>query len=128
MSVPSAIGTQPALTAAAEPPEEPPGVRDRSQGLRVRPQSALSVKPEWANSGVVVLPMTMAPAARSRATMIGSRSGTQCSRISEPWVVRLPFIGVKSLIAIGTPWSGPSGAPRARRRSAARARVRASSP
>ena len=35
MSVPSAIGAKPAATAAAEPPEEPPGTRARSQGLRV---------------------------------------------------------------------------------------------
>ena len=32
-----AIGTMPAATAAPEPPLEPPGVRSRSQGLRVAP-------------------------------------------------------------------------------------------
>ena len=37
--------TMPAATAAAEPPEEPPGVRQRSQGLRVAPVAADSVKP-----------------------------------------------------------------------------------
>jgi hypothetical protein len=46
MSVPSARDTQPAATAAAEPPEEPPGVRPVSQGLRVIPHSGLSVKLE----------------------------------------------------------------------------------
>ena len=46
MSVPSARGTQPAATAAPEPPEDPPGVRLVSQGLRVIPQSGLSVKLE----------------------------------------------------------------------------------
>ena len=44
-SVPSANGTIPAATAAAEPPLEPPGVRPRSHGLRVSPYSALSVIP-----------------------------------------------------------------------------------
>ena len=32
-----AAGTSPAATAAADPPLEPPGDRDRSQGLRVGP-------------------------------------------------------------------------------------------
>lgn len=33
-SLPCARGTSPAATAAAEPPEGPPGVRERFQGLR----------------------------------------------------------------------------------------------
>ena len=36
-SLPCAIGTMPAASAAAEPPEDPPGVRSRSHGLRVTP-------------------------------------------------------------------------------------------
>jgi len=79
MSVPSASGTQPAATAAPDPPEEPPGVRDESHGLRVTPQSRLCVKLEYANSGVVVLPTMMAPAPSSRSTMSALRSGIQCS-------------------------------------------------
>ncbi len=35
--VPMASGTMPAATAAAEPDDEPPGVRSRSRGLRVLP-------------------------------------------------------------------------------------------
>ena len=35
-----ATGTMPEATAAAEPPEEPPGVRSRSQGLRAGPKRA----------------------------------------------------------------------------------------
>ena len=46
MSVPSASGTQPLPTAAPEPPEEPPGVFAGFHGLRVMPQSGLSVKLE----------------------------------------------------------------------------------
>ncbi len=46
MSEPSASGTEPLATAAPDPPEEPPGVRPLSQGLRVMPQSGLSVKLE----------------------------------------------------------------------------------
>ena len=54
-------------------------------------------------------------------------SGTWCSNAYEPMVVRLPFVGVKSLIAIGKPCSGPSGDPALTARSAARAASIASS-
>ena len=46
MSVPSASGTHPDATAAPEPPEEPPGERDGSHGLRVMPHSGEPVKLE----------------------------------------------------------------------------------
>ena len=36
-SLPCATGTVPEATAAADPPDEPPGERSRSQGLRVMP-------------------------------------------------------------------------------------------
>ena len=37
VSVPIAQGARPPATAAAEPPEEPPGTRARSQGLSTGP-------------------------------------------------------------------------------------------
>ena len=49
-------------------PDEPPGVRSGSQGLRVMPHSGLSVKLEYANSGVVVFPTMIAPAPSSLST------------------------------------------------------------
>ena len=106
MSVPSARGTQPAATAAPDPPDEPPGVSAGFQGLRVMPQSGDSVKPAWANSGVVVLPITIAPAPVSLSTIAASASGTQCSKTKEPSVVRRPLVGVRSLKASGTPSRG----------------------
>ncbi len=45
MSLPWAAGTIPAATAAADPPDEPPGVRLRSHGFRVGPYSSGSVVP-----------------------------------------------------------------------------------
>src|SRR5215211_555189 len=54
--VPSPAGTMPAPTAAAEPLDEPPGVRLPSCGFLVLCHGWLD-----ANSVVVVLPMTMAP-------------------------------------------------------------------
>src|SRR5690606_35840810 len=49
-SLAPATGTMPAATAAADPPEEPPGVRSRAHGLRVGPNSVGSVTPFDPNS------------------------------------------------------------------------------
>jgi len=43
VSEPIASGASYALTAAADPPLEPPGVRDKSQGLNVGPYAEFSV-------------------------------------------------------------------------------------
>src|SRR5262249_57671484 len=67
-SVPSAAGTRPAATAAALPPLDPPADRSRSQGLRVGPRLADSVKGHWASSAIRVVPITTAPAASSSCT------------------------------------------------------------
>src|ERR1700734_67374 len=68
--VPSASGTIPAATAAAEPEDEPPGVCADFQGL--------TVGPGWrqANSVETVLPNIVAPRLRSRSTTQASASGT----------------------------------------------------
>src|SRR5438552_8082044 len=68
-SLPSANGSMPQATATAAPPEEPPQVFERSYGLRVAPNTALKVWLPAPNSGVLVLPRVMAPAAESRSTM-----------------------------------------------------------
>ena len=70
VSLPSAAGTMPAATAAAEPPEEPPGVLARRQGLRVGPEHECSVDEPIANSSMFVRPITTAPACSSRATAV----------------------------------------------------------
>ena len=58
--------TMPAATAAAEPLDEPPGVRVSSWGLVVW------VGVSTANSVVAVFPLTTAPARRARATQAAS--------------------------------------------------------
>ena len=68
-SLPCATGSIPAATAAAAPPDEPPGVRSRSQGLRVAPLWRGSVVGRIPNSGMFVVPTTTNPASRSRRTM-----------------------------------------------------------
>src|SRR5438270_1858963 len=55
-SLPCPNATIPAATAAALPPEEPPAVRERSQGLCVGPKRSGSVVGSSPNSGVLVLP------------------------------------------------------------------------
>src|SRR5438128_1717238 len=42
VSVPRAHTTSPAATAAAEPPEDPPGTRSRSHGFRTGPNAVVS--------------------------------------------------------------------------------------
>src|SRR5438445_13902078 len=83
-SEPSASGARPAATAAAPPPVEPPGVRVRSHGFRDSPNSGLSVEPRQANSGRLVRPTKIAPAARRRATLGVSSVGTNSASRREP--------------------------------------------
>src|SRR5437870_110797 len=101
-SVPSAAGAMAVATAAAEPPDEPPEVRSRSQGFGVAPKTRFLVNPECPNSGVWVLPITIPPACFERSTITASESGTFPLKTQEPRVVSTPFVGVRSLIAIGT--------------------------
>ena len=121
-SVPMAALPIPAASAAADPPLDPPGVTERSHGLRVMPLSGLSLTPFQPNSGMVVLPMTIAPASRARATAgESSESGVSGSDSFEPLSVVQPVASSASFTVIGTPSSGPAGVPCAQRRSAARA-------
>src|SRR6185312_10542775 len=127
VSVPSASGASKAATAAAEPPEEPPGTLVRSQGLRDGPYPEFSVEEPIANSSMFALPMRTASAPRSRWVTVDSYGGTQPSRIFDPHVVGIPMVVNRSLTATGTPASAPSGSPAARFLSTSRAWARASS-
>ena len=71
-SLPCATGTMPAATAAAAPPDEPPGVRCRSQGLRVGPKSRASLVGRMPYSGSVVVPTITKPASRRRLVTLWS--------------------------------------------------------
>ncbi len=72
VSEPRASGANPAATAAAEPPEDPPGTRDGSCGFRVVPNAEVSVEEPMANSSMLVLPTTTAPASARRVTTVAS--------------------------------------------------------
>ena len=70
-SEPLARGAMFAASAAPAPPDEPPEVRLVLNGLAVAPNTLFVVFEPTANSGELVFPKTMPPAARIRAT-IGS--------------------------------------------------------
>ena len=66
-----AMGSRPPATAAAEPPDDPPGVRSGFHGLRVVPWSLVEVQLTPPNSQAVVWAARTAPAARSRVDLGG---------------------------------------------------------
>jgi hypothetical protein len=75
VSVPIAHGARPAATAAADPPEDPPGTRSRSHGFRTGPKPEFSFDEPIANSSILVLPSTGAPAAVRRSTAVAVYGG-----------------------------------------------------
>src|SRR5512134_251980 len=105
VSVPSAPAHMSAATAAADPPLEPPGTQPRSQGFRVVLKAEFSVDDPMANSSMLVLPSTTAPAARSLAITVALYGGTKCSKIRDEHVVATPCVQITSLTATGIPAS-----------------------
>ncbi len=103
VSLPSAIGTMHVASATAAPPLDPPQVFDGSYGLRVAPNTRLNVCDPAPNSGVFVLPIVIAPAARMRSTTSESSVGTWSANNGEPIVVRMPAVSSRSLWATGKP-------------------------
>src|SRR5574343_2001168 len=124
VSVPVAIGARRAATAAAEPPEEPPGTRLRSQGFFTGPKYEVSLDDPMANSSMLVLPSETRPASECilRIT-VASYGETKLASIFEPQVVVQPSAQKMSFWATGMPVSGPA-VPAAMRASAARAMAR----
>jgi hypothetical protein len=118
-SDPTAAGTMPAATAAALPPDDPPGEYPSDHGLRVTPKAGPDVNGHCPNSQVVALPTMTAPAARSRAASGPSPSWTLTST-AHPNRVSSPSVSVSSFTAIGTPSRGRRS-PAASARSAASA-------
>src|SRR5688572_23198632 len=62
VSEPSATGTIRAATAAAEPPDDPPGTRLVSHGFRTGPNAEFSFEEPIANSSQFVFPIIITPA------------------------------------------------------------------
>src|ERR1700683_1021602 len=70
VSVPRARSQTPAATRAADPPDDPPEVRETSRGLRVSPPSGFANPAAYSRHWEVA--NTSAPAARSRRTTSAS--------------------------------------------------------
>src|SRR4026209_1857511 len=68
MSDPMLKNAIPAASEAAVPPDDPPGVRARSQGLFDGPRMPLNDWPSLTSNGPLVAPSRMAPASRRRRT------------------------------------------------------------
>ena len=81
VSVPVTAGTRRAATAAALPPDEPPGTRCRSHGFFTVPKALFSLAEPIANSSQFSLPSVTMPApglspgrpAPRRATTVASK-------------------------------------------------------
>src|SRR6202012_366772 len=111
VSVPVAARQRLPDTAAAEPPEEPPGTRfwlesRARQGLNTGPKAEVSFDEPIANSSMLVLPSITAPASHRFCETVDSYGGMKLPRMWEPAVVRTPLVQNKSLIASGKPSSG----------------------
>ena len=77
VSVPSAPGQSPAATAAAEPPEEPPGTifasePRRRHGETTAPHCEVSFDEPMANSSLLSLPSSTAPSRHRLAVTVDS--------------------------------------------------------
>src|SRR5947209_1712579 len=95
-----------AATATAEPPDEPPGTRDGSHGLRAGPNAECSVEEPIANSSRFVLPMMLQLFARSRATAVASNGERKSPRIRDAQVVGMSVVTMLSFTATGIPSPG----------------------
>ena len=84
MSEPVQMGNMPVASAAAEPPDDPPAFNVGLKGLPVAPQTGLRELAPAPMSGTLVLAVTMAPAARMRATSAMSAAGTWPRRRTLP--------------------------------------------
>src|SRR5438046_244979 len=102
VSEPNAKRHSPAAAAAAEPPEDPPGTRSRSQGLWVGKKAEFSVDEPIANSSMFDLPTMTAPADFKRSITCASYGGTKFSSMREEQVVRTPRVQITSLMQTGT--------------------------
>src|SRR5438046_299313 len=90
VSLPSDARPRPAATAAADPPDDPPGMYPSFHGFWHVPKCGLSLVTPAANSWRFVLPTRTAPASASRAVAVASPLGTESPGIRGPADVRLP--------------------------------------
>src|SRR5690348_4941792 len=93
----------PAATAAADPPDEPPGTRSRAIGFRAGPNALCSVDEPIANSSIFDFATTIAPASTSLRTAVAANGLTYPSRIFDPQDVGRTDVAMLSFTTTGTP-------------------------
>src|SRR4051812_14290530 len=103
VSVPVATGAMRAATAAAEPPEDPPGTALLRHGFLTGPKWDDSLDEPIANSSMFVLPSRTAPALRNCDTTCASYGAVKLASMRDPQVVNRPSVQKMSLCAIGMP-------------------------
>src|SRR5262249_57551628 len=109
VSVPRARSQTSAATNAADPPDDPPEVRDGSRGLRVSPTSGCANPAAYSRHWVVA--NTSAPASRRRRTTAASATAGRGSLAGLPQRVGTPATVMMSLTPTGPPATRPSPAP-----------------
>src|SRR3954454_753541 len=92
VSVPVAPAHSDAATAAAEPPEDPPGTCARDHGLRTGPRELFSFDEPMANSSMLSLPRATAPASARRCEAVDSNGGMKPRKIFDAQVVSTPRV------------------------------------
>src|SRR4029453_10096835 len=127
MSFPCPMGVSPAETDDDAPPLLPPGVCLRDHGLCVRPRNSFTVSRRKLIAGVLVRPMTMAPAFFRFATTGLSVAATRSRYAATPLTVAQPSWSTFSFVVTGMPCNRPMGSPRASDSSAERACAKACS-
>ena len=111
VSLPRAQGTIPAATAAAEPPDEPPGTVFKFHGFFVFLNADVSVEPPIANSSIFNFPRFIKPSLFNFSITVASYGETKFSSIFELQVVFIPFVHKLSFIPIGIPAKSDSISP-----------------
>ena len=121
VSVPIAAMQSPAATAAAEPDEDPPVMRSKSQGFFAGPKALTMPLTPNANSCRFSLPTITAPACFNWRTSSASSAGTRSRNWLLAAVVRTPAVSRRSFSPIGMPCRGPRQRPAMTSASACRA-------
>ena len=104
VSVPSATSHNPADTATADPPEDPPGVYPTLQGFSVRPKVGLSVVAPKAPSCMFTVPRIIPPEFLILDTAFASFGAIEFLYLAQPAVNGKPFTAMFDF----TPQARPS--------------------
>ena len=92
-----------AATAAALPPDDPPGTLFKFHGLYVLWKYEYSVEPPIANSSIFSFPKSIRFSDFNFSTTVASYGDTKFSNMCELHVVFIPFVHILSFIPIGIP-------------------------